>query len=188
MKLPAGWKKDSGIGKQIIALCPHGHKQKVVNGTNVKCPTCSVSGFYKILLEVVEKITGLQWVVCKPSQHINGIYNFDIECKIGVKYGKSYDKRIKLDIEIGNKYPNIEGFQPLLEREVKSQLEKFLSSFNSDVARSTLMRVEQYVCVADPIYDEIVAMAADAQTVWDAKGISLDSLREYDIWLESTLQ
>jgi hypothetical protein len=50
-------------------------------------------------------MTGIDWVVVKPSHHISYIYGRELDCRIGAKYGKFYERKIKLDIEINNKFP-----------------------------------------------------------------------------------
>lgn len=126
-----------GKYKNII-ICDNNHKfEAPLNATY--CPTCRATGFYKILLDKVSQITKMQWVVQKSikdnnfSKRTKYIYNIDIGCKIGARYGKYYDNNTKLDIEIKNKFPSMEMFNALLSRELKKKLYNYFENLDAEV-------------------------------------------------------
>jgi hypothetical protein len=106
MAIPDNWRVLAEGEHESLVECNFGHKFNVNNKKVIsKCPTCSVSGFYKDLVNFANNMTGIDWVVVKPSHHISYIYGRELDCRIGAKYGKFYERKIKLDIEINNKFP-----------------------------------------------------------------------------------
>lgn len=172
--LPKGWTRES----VDYVVCDMHHRFKINNDKITKCTTCNTTGFYKNLLKTVIAITKLKWVIESSSRGSKYLINYDHECIIGARYGKFYDKSIKYNIEVKNKFPSMASFQPLLERELVAKLRLFF-----DDKPAILKNINMHQYSPDEDYDDFVEMSTDALKSFETYGYGINDLKLYDRWM-----
>lgn len=84
----------------------------------------SSSKLYNDIIELLTALTGIQWGYVRGRSRIKYISSVELPLRVGVTWGKVYEKRIKLklDIEISNKMPKLFTCRELWADAVNAEL------------------------------------------------------------------
>jgi len=132
-------------------------------------------------MKILAELTGVKWGYVKSKQRVKYLISLEIPLKIGIMWGKPYEKRIKykLDISISNKSPNMFGSEDEWKQAVKAELQmELLRLVHDPPIKAKLGKWEP-----EGEYAEMLLFAEEQKAKYDSK-IS----KEWDIWMEECLK
>lgn len=108
------------------------------------------SGIYNDILGILDKLTGIKWGYVGGGRRVKYLSSAHVPAKIGITWGKSYEKNIKykLDINIVNKTPKTftshEMWVDAITSELKLGLLNYLATKTDTISKDILMKVNAY--------------------------------------------
>lgn len=144
------------------------------------------SKIYNDLLRILHSLTGVQWGYVKNKHRVQYLSSVEVPLKIGIEWGKGYEKNVKykLDISISNKSPAIFGDQTEWENAVKTELHfGLLELVKNEEIKNKISQWEP-----EGEYAEMLIFAAEQNKKYSYKGLEIAEQREYDLWLNNCMQ
>lgn len=108
------------------------------------CNKSANSKIYDDVLKILDKLTGVKWGFVKSKHRVKYLSSVEVPIKIGIEWGKFYEKNIKykLDISIQNKSPRAFESYVAWEDAIGVELQSGLLLFTSGTIADTVSQWE----------------------------------------------
>ncbi len=156
----------------------------------------SNSTIYNKIIKILNNLTGIVWGFVQSGRRVKYLSSVELPIKIGILWGKKYEKNIKykLDISISNKSPAMFYDEDLWIEALTSELQvglRCILECNDDLLQKEkiLASVNKWKPVGE--FAEMIAYADEQLRLYAASGGVLEidcNDNTYDPWLEACLQ